>query len=88
MVDVNGEIVSHSLGFFFNEEVFEQYQNKHLHIKQACSLDSNHNLNYIVVSGHSEKREQSIANLISDMKLLARNTKIKKYSMIIKIQTH
>ncbi|CAK1846592.1 helix-turn-helix domain-containing protein [Vibrio crassostreae] len=84
MVDVNGDIVSHSLGFFFNEEVFEQYQNKHLHIKQACSLDSNHNLNYIVVSGHSEKREQSIANLISDMKLLARNTKIKKYSMIIK----
>ncbi|TKF06862.1 helix-turn-helix transcriptional regulator [Vibrio kanaloae] len=84
MVNVNGDIVSHSLGFFFNEEVFEQYQNKHLHIKQACSLDSNHNLNYIVVSGHSEKREQSIANLISDMKLLARNTKIKKYSMIIK----
>jgi len=84
MVDVKGDIVSHSLGFFFNEEVFEQYQNKHLHIKQACSLDSNHNLNYIVVSGHSEKREQSIANLISDMKLLARNTKIKKYSMIIK----
>ncbi|MFA0016040.1 helix-turn-helix transcriptional regulator [Vibrio lentus] len=84
MVDVNGDIVSHSLGFFFNEEVFEQYRNKHLHIKQACSLDSNHNLNYIVVSGHSEKREQSIANLISDMKLLARNTKIKKYSMIIK----
>ncbi|CAK2121186.1 helix-turn-helix domain-containing protein [Vibrio crassostreae] len=84
MVDVNGDIVSHSLGFFFNEDVFEQYQNKHLHIKQACSLDSNHNLNYIVVSGHSEKREQSIANLISDMKLIARNTKIKKYSMIIK----
>lgn len=84
MVDVNGDIVSHSLGFFFNEEVFEQYQNKPLHIKQACSLDSNHNLNYIVVSGHSEKREQSIANLISDMKLLAGNTKIKKYSMIIK----
>ena len=84
MVDVKGDIVSHSLGFFFNEEVFEQYQNKHLHIKQACSLDSNQNLNYIVVSGHSEKREQSIANLISDMKLLARNTKIKKYSMIIK----
>ncbi|TCV24950.1 helix-turn-helix domain-containing protein [Vibrio crassostreae] len=84
MVDVNGDIVSHSLGFFFNEDVFEQYQNKHLHIKQAYSLDSNHNLNYIVVSGHSEKREQSIANLISDMKLIARNTKIKKYSMIIK----
>ncbi|CAK1873021.1 Helix-turn-helix protein [Vibrio crassostreae] len=84
MVDVNGDIVSHSLGFFFNEDVFEQYQNKHLHIKQACSLDSNHNLNYIVVSGHSDKREQSIANLISDMKLIARNTKIKKYSMIIK----
>ena len=84
MVDVNGDIVSHSLGFFFNEEVFEQYQNKHLHIKQACSLDSNQDLNYLVVSGHSEKREQSIANLISDMKLLARNTKIKKYSMIIK----
>ncbi|MFA0503232.1 helix-turn-helix domain-containing protein, partial [Vibrio sp. 10N.222.54.B12] len=84
MVDVNGDIVSHSLGFFFNEEVFEQYQNKHLHIKQACSLDSNQNLNYIVVSGHSEKREQSIANLISDMKLLASNTKIKKFSMMIK----
>ncbi|CAH7100911.1 Transcriptional regulator [Vibrio chagasii] len=84
LVDVNGDIVSHSLGFFFNEEVFEQYKNKRLHLKQACSLDSNHNLNYIVVSGHSEKREQSIANLISDMKLLARNTKIKKYSMIIK----
>lgn len=84
MVNVNGDIVSHSLGFFFNEDVFEQYQNKHLQIKQACSLDSNQDLNYIVVSGHSEKREQSIANLISDMKLLAGNHKIKKFSMIIK----
>ncbi|MCY9862482.1 helix-turn-helix transcriptional regulator [Vibrio coralliirubri] len=84
MVNVNGDIVSHSLGFFFNEDIFEQYQNKHLHIKQACSLDSNQNLNYVVVSSHAEKREQSIAHLISDMKLIARNTKIKNYSMIIK----
>lgn len=84
IVNQDGDIVSHSLGFFFNQELFDEYQNQNLHIKQACSLDSHQDLNYIVVSGHSEKREHSIANLVADMKLLAINHKIKKYSMIIK----
>ena len=37
-----------------------------------------------MVSSHSEKQEHSIANILSDMKLLARNNKIKKFSMLIK----
>ncbi|MFM2642159.1 helix-turn-helix transcriptional regulator [Vibrio chagasii] len=84
ILNKKGDIVSHSLGFFFNQELFEEYQNKNLHIKQACSLDSNQDLNYVVVSGHSEKREHSIVNLVSDMKLLAKNPNIKRFSMLIK----
>ena len=84
MVNENGDIVSHSLGFFFNQDLFNEHQTEVLSVKQACSLDSNQNLNYLVVSSHSEKQEHSIANILSDMKLLARNNKIKKFSMLIK----
>ena len=41
-------------------------------------------LNYIVVSGNPERRDYSITNLVADMKLLARDNKIKKFSMMIK----
>lgn len=84
LVNNHGDIVSHSLGFFFNEELFDEYKKKDLHIKQACSLDSNQNLNYFVVSAHSEKQEHSIVNMLSDMQLLAKNNKIKRFSMLIK----
>ncbi len=85
MVNVNGDIGSHSLGFLY----WNYSSNAKISIcilSKPAATDSNLALNYIVVSGHSEKREQS-ANLDMIWSFL-QSTELKKYSMIIKTQVH
>ena len=43
-------IVSHNVGFFFEENQFERFKNQELDLKMACSLNSNKSINYFNVS--------------------------------------
>ncbi|MFA0158818.1 helix-turn-helix transcriptional regulator, partial [Vibrio sp. 10N.261.46.A3] len=84
LINVDGDIVSHNVGFFFEDHQFETLKTQELDLRMACSLNSSKSINYFNISSHSEKKDHVIEHIVSDIKLLSQNKNIKKYSVLVK----
>lgn len=88
LINTDGDIVSHNVGFFFEDHQFELLKTQELDLRMACSLNSGKSINYFNISSHSETKDHVIEHIVLDIQLLSQNKNIKKYSVFSKRSQH
>ncbi|MGF1701456.1 helix-turn-helix domain-containing protein [Photobacterium makurazakiensis] len=79
----NGELQGHSLGFFFKNNEFDQYQRKKVDFTKATPYSENKDLVYFITSTFSLSMEVTIDNILQDLKYFSDNPSIKRVAALI-----